>query len=514
MNDETTNNTPQQNGDDALERVIGAEGGAPVEAMPVEAPRRAASLTLRQDDARVDRAASMEAANKSLADALRIAYRFLQGVMVLIIVLFALSGYQQVNESEQGLRLRFGAVQEGVVEPGPHLSWPKGFGEIVRTSRTQQQYQLSSEFMPSRYNPQRDVDQQGTGTMNLVPGADGSLITADGRIVHLQAALTFRRTDIRAYCENVHPDYEEDIVKAMTRRAIVHAAASTPIDDLLTRTSLGATIEEVEGSGDERDPATSAPSGTSSPSASLEGRLRGIVNDQIADANYGITMDSVSIGLITPPLRIRQSFRQALESESQAQQLVDGARRFTSQIVNSAAGTASQPLLALMDEYEQRIDLGNETGAEEILGEIFAILDGDRDGANVEILSETYNQVTLGGAAAEVVGEALRNSRTLGDIARRESDNFSAKLEQYRANPRGFLVREWTEAMNEFLVSDSVQVYLVPPGLDRFDLWIDDDPEIIRQRQRELLRRAVRDNPNMRAALGDNPEAAALMNEN
>ena len=42
--------------------------------MPVEAPRRAASLTLREDDARTDRAVSMEAANKSLADALRIEY--------------------------------------------------------------------------------------------------------------------------------------------------------------------------------------------------------------------------------------------------------------------------------------------------------------------------------------------------------------------------------------------------------------------------------------------------------
>ncbi|GAB4555363.1 MAG: hypothetical protein Tsb0013_18120 [Phycisphaerales bacterium] len=481
---------PEQPSDDALERAIAHDEDAPVEAMPVEAPRRAASLTLREDDARTDRAVSMEAANKSLADALRIAYICVQGVMVLLVVAFFLSGYQQVDQSEEGLRVRLGAVQEGTLQPGFHLSWPKGLGEIVRISRGQQQYQISRDFMPANYDPSRDINAQlsSTGTMNLRPGADGSLITADGLLVHAQGAFTYRRDDIRAYAENIHPDDEESIAKAMVRRAMVHAFAESPIDELLTRGSLVPADNPGEGEASESEAPSTA--GVSS----LEGRLRRIVNDQVREANYGITMDSISIGLITPPLRTRSAYQQALTAESEARAARESALSEARRALNEAAGTAARPLLALIDEFERRTDLDDEIGATEILGEIYAVLDGSYDGANVTILGETYNDITMGGEGASIVRDALRRSRTMGDIARRETENYQAKLEQYLANPRAFIVREWSENMNRFLGYRSVQTYLLPPGVERFELMINNDPEIARQIQREESQRIVNEN--------------------
>lgn len=491
MNDDQT--TPPQDGQgpDELEQVIGRTDEGTTESMPFEAQRRAASLTLRDESARDTRAASMEAANKSLADALRLAYIGVQVVMVLLIVLFALSGFKQVDQSEEGLRVRFGALQDGVLKPGPHLSWPKGFGEIVTTGLGQQQYQLSGEFMPANYDPSRDVDQQlsSTGAINLRPGADGSLITADGLLVHAQTAFSYRRSDIRDYNENIHPDYEERIAKAMVRRAMVHEFASTPIDDLLTRGSLsGQSSEDAEGA-----------SATSS-NSSLETRLRNTVNRQTSDADYGISMDAVSIGLITPPVRLRQSFQRVLQVESEARTKREDARQEADRTVSGAAGTAAAPLLALMDEYERLLDLEDEENAELVLSEIFAVLDGDRNGANVEVLGQTYNDLTLGGLAAEVVGEALRESRTMGDIARREADIFNAKLEQYHANPRAFLNREWTEAMNQYLSRDDVTLYMFPEGVDVLDILLNADPEHVREIQRRRLNRITGNNERMEFA--------------
>ena len=500
---------------DELENMIGYEGDSQIEAMPVEKPRRAASLTLREDDARTDRSASMAAANQSLADALRIAYRGLQAVMVLLLVAFLLSGFQQVDQSEQGLRLRFGAVQEGIVEPGAHLSLPKGFGEIVRVSRTQQQFQITSDFMPASYDPSRDVDRQlsRTGTATLRPGADGSLITANQHIVHAQAAATYSRSDIRNYATNVHPDYEEQIVKAMVRRAMVHAFATRSIDDLLTRgTLVPASPAETTGAVD--DSATPAAESDSSgadvsvAASSLEGELRKIVNRQAREAEYGIEMDSVTIGLITPPIRIRKTYQAVVQEESQARTKRENARERARGLVSNVAGTAAEPLLALMDEYERLQDIGDEAQAEDVLGDIFAVFDGDYDQAEVQILGKTYSGVTLGGRASEIVGEALRESRTMGDIARREAETFNAKLEQYRANPRAFLVREWAENMDKFLAIDTVQTFLVPPGVQRVQLDINNDPEISRQQQIAELRNRVRNNQGLRNAFEDNPISA------
>jgi len=76
------------------------ESGQGVDAMPTES-RRSASLVLREDNVREQRAVSMEAANQSLADALRFTYRILQVLMVLLAGLFVFSGFQQVRSEER-----------------------------------------------------------------------------------------------------------------------------------------------------------------------------------------------------------------------------------------------------------------------------------------------------------------------------------------------------------------------------------------------------------------------------
>ena len=72
---------------------------------------RAASVTLR-DRAGADRDVSepLDAANKSLMDALRFSY-FLMGVaMAILAMLYVASGFQSIAESERGVRLSLGRV--------------------------------------------------------------------------------------------------------------------------------------------------------------------------------------------------------------------------------------------------------------------------------------------------------------------------------------------------------------------------------------------------------------------
>src|SRR6185436_8575531 len=73
-------------------------------------------------------------ANQSLADALRKSFHVLKFLMLVLVVLYFLSGFFTVNPSEVGLKLRYGrvvgtgaATENPVLGPGWHWSWPYPF---------------------------------------------------------------------------------------------------------------------------------------------------------------------------------------------------------------------------------------------------------------------------------------------------------------------------------------------------------------------------------------------------
>src|SRR6185503_3460290 len=89
---------------------------SPVESEPLqeeEAPRRAASAQFVVEGSVGSEAAlreAMDPANQSLAEALRLSFRVLQVVILVLIVLFMISGIQTVKEGQTGVMTRFGKV--------------------------------------------------------------------------------------------------------------------------------------------------------------------------------------------------------------------------------------------------------------------------------------------------------------------------------------------------------------------------------------------------------------------
>ena len=84
--------------------------------MEVETPRRSASAQLIVEaDVGSDAALreAMDPANQSLADALRLSFRVLQFVILALLALFLVSGFQRVDDGESGVMLRFGRIVEG-----------------------------------------------------------------------------------------------------------------------------------------------------------------------------------------------------------------------------------------------------------------------------------------------------------------------------------------------------------------------------------------------------------------
>ncbi|MHC4527909.1 MAG: SPFH domain-containing protein [Planctomycetota bacterium] len=91
---------------------------------------------LQPERTSADGVARLDAADKSLAEALRISFVVLKIIMVVLVLLFLASGLRTVEPGEQALVLRFGKIRgapgKKVLKPGPHWVFPYPIDRLVR----------------------------------------------------------------------------------------------------------------------------------------------------------------------------------------------------------------------------------------------------------------------------------------------------------------------------------------------------------------------------------------------
>ncbi len=482
-----TGSDPNDNPNDVLADV------GDVEEMPVEETRRAASLTLRSDETREARAASMEAANRSLADALRITYRGLQAVMIALVGLFAFSGFEQVNQAESGIRVDLGVIKSERLDPGFQFAPPYPFGEIIKVGTGNRTLEIDTAFWPDL--PERDrgksLDEVQARGLPLQPGKDGSLLTADKNIAHAQFTIVYSVANPIAYVRtfkvaegssiNDPSDFSRAIVRSCVERAAVHVVAEVPIDDLLKRGS-GASAQ-----GGRED--------------TLESRIRRLAQERLdsigPDGDSGIEISQVILRSASPPIRVRREFNQVQIAQSDAGKARDEALGDASTVLNGIAGSAHEPLLDLIDKYEAALDLGEDERGEQLRGLIMDVLDGgfntSPDRPVVTIDGQDYQNVRLSGEASESIGEARRFAQTVAQRAQRQAETFAAKREQYRVSPAVFALTEWSQAYLQFLRNPTVEVLWIPEGAE-FEWLITPDPELARQRETQQYQEDVQNN--------------------
>lgn len=448
--------------------------------MPVEEPRRAASMTLKTDEIREERLASMEAANRSLADALRITYRLIQLVMIALVVLFLFSGFQQVNQSESGIRVEFGRVKADNLEPGFQFSLPYPLGEIIKVETGNRTIEIDEKFWPamSAEVRRRPISEMGGGNNALDPTRDGSLITADSNIAHAQFSVVYVRSRPADFVANISgEEFEGPIVRAAVQRAAVQVAASVTIDELLKPGAAGI------GAGEN----------------SVESRIRRLAQEMLDQIGSGLEIQQVSLRAAIPPLYVRRDFNQVQIAQSNAGKVREQALGNRAKLLNQGAGTASEVLLDLIDDYEAALELNQMDKAEAILAEIDRVLEGGANGQGVTIGGRQYADVRISGEVARMIADAQQYRSTVVQRAQRQAEMFRAKLQQYRANPSVFLTGALSDALNAMLAQQVVsQVFWLPLNNMPFELRLTPDPAISREKERQKYEKDVEDNPRVR----------------
>lgn len=394
---------------------------------------------------------SMEQANRSLGEALKVTFRLIQLAMVVLAGLYVLSGFQSVRADERGIRVVFGRAVATDLAPGFQFSWPYPIGEMVKVSTGTRELKIYRDFWPyvAPGREEQTPTSQLRRTRTLVPGDDGSLVTADGNIVHTRWVVNYSRNDAFAYASGVHPPDAERLVHAAVKQGVVRAVAEVTIDDLLKQSS--------------------------SQEASVARRAQRTAQEMLDRLQTGIRIDQLSLNDKIPPVFVRDKFAGVQAAASNASKAREEATREANEELNRVAGQAASLLSALIDEYETHLAQEDDQAAGSTMVRITEVMEG-------------RGSQPIAGEVAQMLSIARQDRSRIVSRARSDAVLFAAKLEEYRANPTVMVERDWWQALAAFVEQPNVRSFTVPAG-GQLRVLLNSDPEV----DREMVQRARRD---------------------
>lgn len=388
---------------------------------------------------------ALDAAGQSLADALRLSFRILKGVMIFAIILFVFSGVFIVDrDKNMAVQLRFGRVVD-MYREGIHWAWPYPIDEVLEVPIATETVMLDSFWMIiSEADKGKDLSDLFARAGGLEPGVDGALLTGDRAIMHLLAQAQYRITDADLYVRNIvmRPDRgpEKDLIKVVLKNACVSTAARTTSDMIWKDTSsIGAEV--------------------ASRAQSLLDRMQ-----------VGISLDKVDIAQSYYPLQVKDAVDNVTTAMNALNQVVQKAYADRQKTLNEAAGEAWKDL---WDEIEKLDQVGDAQEHERIIASIGELLTSKAAGRAGRRIQEARQQ---------------REQIVLATLARQ--NEFEALYDQYKQNPALFRQRLLVEGLKDVFAQAGVTKWMLPGGENKqLDLWLNPDPVEFKQAEEARVRK-------------------------
>lgn len=438
--------------EDHLSGDVPVEGDALEEA---EQPRRAASAEFEVDAEVGSQAAlraAMDPATQSLAEALRLSFRLLQLVILVLVVLFFASGLQTIDEGESGVMVRWGKIvpiagQESL-EPGLHFSiWPYPIGEFITFEADNLSTSIGNWYWPN-LGQHPSVESAASTAMpsRITPsnqGDHGYVLTRGGDMGHLRLTAQYAISQPSEFVQHIAASDAERVVQLALQRAIVHASARFSLQDIADR------------------------------SDEMQHAIQRRAQEMLDELQSGIQIASVTIPESTVPLAVRRTFLDLQNARHEADRRIEESRLRANQHLIDAAGERYRQAIRAIDRYEQAVADDNEELAEEYLGELFAMIDRGE----------------LSGEVARIVqfSRAYRSQieSSLGNEARR----FASLLPAFRDHPE-FVARErWMEVYANVLSRNDAELFFVPHQVGHVNLQVSGSHEVKERRQQARLDR-------------------------
>jgi membrane protease subunit HflK len=372
----------------------------------------------------------MDPANRSLADALQLSFRLLQVAILCLLVLFLFSGFKTVENNQGGVATVWGKIvdTEGL-EPGLQMNWPPPVGEFVLFQAEGRVVDDGDAFMTRGQGHQgkEQAVQRAKATDRIKPERDGSFLTSNGEIGHLEAEVRFEIVDPRRYLETVSDANADRLVRLALQNAVVTVAAERTLNDLRATLSSDA----------------------------LRALLRDEAQRLLDEAAAGIRVAEVTIvEEPNPPLYVQKSFEAFSKTRQEVAGDIEAAQQAAQELLIETAGEHYDELEQLLSAYETA--WGDDAKTEEILTQIDAMFTDGR------ISGRIFRDL----AAAERYRTEIE--KTIGSEAKR----FASLQEAWETHPDLVIAQRLLDVRGTLLAADDAEVILVPAGLGSLRLDI------------------------------------------
>lgn len=393
---------------------------------------------------------AMDPANQSLGEALRLSYRLLQLAIAGLVVTFLLSGFQSVPEGVTGIRTFFGKIAgdagQEVVAPGLQPFWPYPVGEFT-TMQQRQSVDDRDNFWPAR-SQQNMTAEMATDSADaktpIQPGRDGSVITADGDLAHLQLSVDYSIADPVAMLTQMSPERTETVVRSVLERAVVLTVAKYTLTELLEQRDLPA----------------------------LD--IRELMQASLNELDCGIAITGVTILERTAPFAVREALRRVQTAREDMKTLLERARQEANAKLVGTAGPNYAAVLELIHQYELCLTAGDHAGSDQLLKKI---------GLRLE-------EPDIGGAASFIINRAKSYQSALTATLAKEARRVASLAASYRENPHQLVQQLWLDAVRQAMSQGEIEVFAVPDQLARYAIRVKSSPQVMQtRRDAELARK-------------------------
>ena len=377
----------------------------------------------------------LDAANQSLADALRSSFGILKVIMMVLVVLYLASNVRCVDTHEQALHLRLGALLPGVYQPGLVWAFPFPIDEIVPLPAKSSNELLNDSH--TFYHSRSDVGKSlavlsGEASGGIDPvGPGGALLTADAGLVHARWKVTYKIDEVGRFVTNFlgnKVEAADGLLAVVVENAGIHVASEMTAEEMI-RTRVHDVQDE----------------------------MKRRVNEWLRKLDSGVVVTTIEMYEPTPPLQIRGVFDATQRAENMKKRAIDRAQQEKTQILSRTAGGGYQEFAELLDKIEVEEAAGRPIKALE--AELEQLLVDKAEGEAGRLIREAsaYHSVVVGQMQSDV-------------------ELYRTLLPEYERNPKLLIARLWEQTRRAIYDNPGV-TKIYRPCESEFRLKIPLDPE-------------------------------------
>ena len=245
-------------------------------------------------------------------------------ILVVAAILWLLSGFYIVDQSEQGVVLRFGKYQQ-TTTPGLNYRLPYPF-ETVMKPKVERENRVEIGFREATLvNGVNRFSRTRAGEMarNVLEN-ESLMLTGDENIVDLNFTVRWKVANAQDYLFNV--SNPEATIKDVSESAMREIIGKRPIDDALTANK-----------------------------AQIELAARDLIQEILNEYKAGVQVNAVELQQVNPPQQVIDAFKDVQAARADAEKAQNEAIGYANDILPKARGQAAQMIQEAEAYKESRV---------------------------------------------------------------------------------------------------------------------------------------------------------------